>query len=163
MKTIKLILAIAFMNALHLNAQEIPSLNINGLEVGEYYTDAQVRAALGVNPLFFLLDDSDSFTGDYSVYRYGTNSLYDSFRFLEDGGFSSFSLSRTNYTLYDGRLKVGDDISKIYTFDWGVAEYKGPNKYRFTHLYYEIKVDCWLDIYVDSMDKIIKIVFINPQ
>ncbi len=161
MKTVKLILVITLMSVLQLNAQNVPTLDINGLEVGGSYTDAQMRAALGGN-VHYYQSDSDSIFGEWRTYHIGDDQGYDVFRYSDQNGFNSFVLKTPNYTIYNGRLKVGDDISKA-NFSWGVFESKGSNKYRFSPMSGGVSVGYWLDIYTNSANKIERIVLFVPS
>ena len=113
----------------------VPQMDINGLIIGEHYTDAQMRAALG-EPTRYRSQVSE--LGESRTYQYGPIDNYDLFRHSEMSGFNIFGVSTPKFTLFNGKLKVGDNISKVTQLGVvGRLEKKSPTEYYFYPQYWD--------------------------
>jgi len=104
MKKLLLILSLLFIS-LSLYSQNT-SIKVNNLEIGQVYTDTQIRSSLGV-PTSIILPSSDDDVQNITVYNYNN----DAFSFME-GEFISFGLRDTTFSV-NGFLKVGDSMTKL--------------------------------------------------
>lgn len=125
MKKLFLAIVLVLANFAGAMAQNLYPMKINGLIIGEKYSDAQVRSALGT-PTRYSVWDSEM--GGGREYQYGPVAAYDVIRCDADG-LSSFGLFTSRFSLFDGRLRVGDSLSKIYQIGFSSIEAKENGEY----------------------------------
>lgn len=108
---------------------------VNGLIIGKEYTHARVKAALEdtSETIYF---DSDEFRGTRRYLR-DSGCLRDEFRWTKQEGFNEFTLRTPNYSLFDGRVKVGLNISVFDELDFGILMPKEGGIYSFYFGWYE--------------------------
>lgn len=117
-----------FYTTICLAANPVPyTFDLQGLIPFEKYTDVQTRAKLGNNPLHM----TTRFDGETTTrtYRYGTETKYNQiwFRSIHQDEFRGFKLVDSTLSLFEGRLKVGNNISKVAQLGGGLLEYKETN------------------------------------
>jgi hypothetical protein len=105
MKKLLLILSLLFIS-LSLYSQNA-SIKVNNLEIGQVYTDTQIRSSLGTPTSIRLPSPNDDEAQNITVYMYNENA----FLFM-DGEFISFGLRDTTFSV-NGFLKVGDSMTKL--------------------------------------------------
>lgn len=110
-----------------ISANPVPyTFDVQGLIPFEKYTDVQTRAKLGNNPLKMDTWNDGEVVG--REYEYGVNDTVNRFFFrTNQDEFSGFKLVDSTFSLFEGRLKVGYNISKVAQLGGGVLEYKETN------------------------------------
>src|SRR5574344_72052 len=90
-----------------ISANPVPyTFDVQGLILGQKYTDSQTRAKLGNNPLKMDTWDDGEVVG--REYEYGLNDTINSIFFrTEQDEFSGFVLEDSTFALFEGHLKVG--------------------------------------------------------
>ena len=109
-------------------AAQTAVMEVNGLILGNKYTDAQMKAALGEPTRAYSWNDE---FGGGREYQYGPENEFDMFRYQTEWGFNSFSLSTSAFALFNGQLKVGDNLSKVSLLGFGTLTPKGTAMYYF--------------------------------
>lgn len=109
-------------------AAQTTVMEVNGLVIGNKYTDAQMKAALGEPTRAYSWNDE---FGGGREYQYGPENEFDMFRYQAEWGFNSFSLSTSAFALFKGQLKVGDNLSKVSLLGFGTLTPKGTAMYYF--------------------------------
>lgn len=127
MKTILSIMLALFLGSMSLISQNNSvSMDIQGLIPGKSYTDEQIREALGSPSRFHTAE-----TGKHFEYQYGTLCDYDSFRYETGRGLVYFRICTPNFSLFNGLIKVGDNIRKFSELTGGLLESRGSGTYYF--------------------------------
>lgn len=130
MRKIILITAILFLNATINFAQTNRTLDVNGLIINQTYTDTQMRVALGQPTRYDTWADE---MGQGREYQYGNINDYSLFRYQPGhGGFTEFRLISPQFSIFNGLIKTGDNISKFSQLGDGVIANKGGGQYHFT-------------------------------
>jgi hypothetical protein len=118
-------------------ANPVPyTFDVQGLILGNKYTDTQTRAKLGNIPLSFKTYDDGEVIG--RTYQYGITSKYDVFRFGgEQDVITYFYLATSSYALFEGHIKVGDNISKFNQLGGGLRVLNEivDNNHKIYHFY----------------------------
>jgi hypothetical protein len=113
------------------------TFDVQGLIVGNKYTDAEMRQKLGT-PIDYKIW-IDVVTGETRRYRFGTTQKYDEFKYNGDGlnGFSEFTLVNTTYSVFEGHIKVGDNITKFNQLGGGLRVLNEivDNNHKIYHFY----------------------------
>lgn len=121
-------------------ANPIPyTFDVQGLIIGEKYTDSQTRAKLGSNPLKMdTWDDGEVIGRDY---QYGVLNNANEFWFRSNNQdeFSGFSLVDSTFSVFEGHLKVGNKISCVTQLGGDLLELKNSNsENQRLYLFYPI-------------------------
>lgn len=129
------------------------TLDVQGLLLGEKYTDAQTRAKLGNNPLRM----KTSFDGESTnrTYHYGTENKYNEiwFRSMNQDELTGFYLADSTFSIFEGHLKVGYNISRISQLGGGLLEFQETdslNKKLYYFYPYGVDTETYLEILSDS-------------
>ncbi|MGL4851946.1 MAG: hypothetical protein ACRC3Z_04790 [Phocaeicola sp.] len=132
MKKLHLIINLFVVSFTAIFAQQIvpyPGVfSVGGLELGVDYTDAQMRMKLGI-PTKFEIQNSES--GGIREYQYGASGNHDYFFWSGYNGFETFVLRTNKYALFDGKVRVGDNISVFNTLSFGQLTMKSNTLYYF--------------------------------
>ena len=138
-------------------ANPVPyTFDVQGLILGNKYTNTQTRVKLGNNPLKMETWDDGEVVG--REYRYGATINYNIFYFGgEQDEFSRFILVDSTYSIFEGHIKVGYNISKFGLLGGGLLMLKetdGNNNksYEFYPIGNESEV--FLTIKTDQYGKI---------
>lgn len=123
MKKILLLIAV-FLLSVSVSAQTIvkDAISVNGLKVGERYTQEQFVQALGTPTKIEPPSDDDEYP-DAWTYWYGKDLFY-----LFEGEFYGFELWSPAFVV-NGLLRVGDPVSKVDQLG-GVKRNKKMNSYQ---------------------------------
>ncbi len=151
MKKLILTLLAAFcaLNISSIQAQEMKiELDVNGLKIDNQYSNEQFKAALGEPTRIYTW--GDKFESGFE-YHYMEGDSINRFKCQQGIGFCEFSITSSKFVLFGGRLRVGDNITKIAQLGIGTPFREKDNVY-----YLGYKNEVMLNIYTDNNGKIIK-------
>lgn len=159
MKMILLTVLISLLNPTMSRAQNSNEIDFDvaGLNPYTNTTDTEIRQALGQPSRYFI---NQGELGEEREYQYGPQEMYDLFRYQDSTGCLEFTLETSAFTLFNGKICVGKNISKFHILTSGVLKKLSQNLYYF---YPTGKLtEDYLEIHTNNNDKIIRIIFNSP-
>lgn len=132
------------------------SIDVAGINPYGNPTDQEIRKTLGKPTQYKVWEDE---LGGVREYKFGSQENYDLFRYNAFGESFEFILKTSTYSLFTGRIKVGNPISKFSTLEGGLLQKRSENIYYFYPS--GVVAEDYLEIKTDN-NSMIKIIHFNP-